>query len=294
MPAINQGTFMNRINLLSNRALAVCLAAGFYVPAVWAYPPAPHHLIYGVVRDEAGNCIDVDQAEVVLVTDAGTRITAPILQGLEPGLNFKLPIPMDSGITGDLYRPTALHPTVPFRLQVRIGQILYLPIEMKGDYARIGAPGERTRVDLTLGEDSDGDGLPDAWERALLAGLKSNQTLAGINPEGDADGDGLNNLNEYLAGTYAFDNHDGFALKIASHSGQTVRLEFMAIRGRTYWVQGSSDLVTWTKAEFLVVGDSADSPPVDSYYATDTRILAVDVAGSGEQKPMTAFRLMLE
>ena len=30
----------------------------------------------------------------------------------------------------------------------------------------LGKPSETTRLDLTLGEDSDGDGLPDAWERA--------------------------------------------------------------------------------------------------------------------------------
>jgi hypothetical protein len=48
---------------------------------------------------------------------------------------------------------------------------------MKGDLSKLGEPGKRTHLDLTLGEDLDGDGIPDAWERALLAALGGNRTL---------------------------------------------------------------------------------------------------------------------
>ena len=50
------------------------------------------------------------------------------------------------------------------------------------------------RWDMGLVSDSDGDGMPDDWERFHFGNL--NQTAAG-----DADGDGTNNLDEYLADT---------------------------------------------------------------------------------------------
>ena len=51
-----------------------------------------------------------------------------------------------------------------FRLKVKIGSVTYLPIEMKLSKA-LGQAAQSTRLDLTLGEDSDNDGLPEAPER---------------------------------------------------------------------------------------------------------------------------------
>ena len=73
---------------------------------------------------------------------------------------------------------------------------------MIGDFQSMGRPGGITQLDLTLGEDLDGDGLPDAWERSIAdAGLSINEIL----PGGDNDKDGLTNLEEYKSGNYAFD-----------------------------------------------------------------------------------------
>jgi hypothetical protein len=249
-------------------------------------------LIFGLVRDETGNPVQADDAEVVLITDAGTKVTAPILTGVEPGLNYKLPVPMDSGIADDLYQPTALRPTLPFRLQVRIGQAIFLPIEMKGDYARMGAPGGRTRIDLTLGEDANGNGLPDAWERALLA--QSGGALTEIRPEDDFDGDGVSNRDEYVAGTYAFDPKDGFTLKIVRTAGEAAVLEFMAIRGRTYAVHGSANMREWTPVPFRLPADAAAMGTVQSYYAADVRLIQVEVGTPAEQPSLRFFRLMVQ
>ena len=92
---------------------------------------------------------------------------------------------MAAGLTADAYKPTALSPLVPFKIYVRIGQVNYLPIQMKGNYAELGQPSGRTRLDLTLGEDLDGDGLPDAWERAILALLGPGKGLGDVNPNDD-------------------------------------------------------------------------------------------------------------
>jgi hypothetical protein len=183
---------------------------------------------------------------------------------------------MDAGLTADVYRPTALRPTVPFRLKVLIGQVTYIPMQMSGSYSNLGKPAEFTRLDLTLGEDSDGDGLPDAWERMLIAALGGGLTLQDIRPDDDTDGDGLSNLQEYLAGTYAFDPDDGFELNIAGFTGPNVLLEFMAIRGHTYTLWASVDLQNWIPIGFRVPNDPATAPGRNCYQATDVRILRVE------------------
>lgn len=275
---------MNPTHLVSRLSLAGALA--LLVPAgdSSAFPPAPHHQLFGTVRDERGNPLAAGSATVRFESSSGVVLSGATLVGIEPGVNYSLEIPMDAGVTADLYKATALTPTVPFSLKVQIGAVTYLPIELRGQFASLGQPGQRTRIDLTLGADTDGDGLPDAWERALLAALGGNLSLADIRPDGDDDGDGLTNLQEYLAGTYAFDKDDGFSLKIERLDAGRPVLKFLAIRGRSYVVQSSTDLTTWSDISFKDAALGASAPSMGSLLATDTRNKEVSVApASGEQ-----------
>lgn len=270
---------------LTSRRLLAGLAGSLLTVAAWAFPPAPDHLIYGYVRDEQGTPLNRPNAEVWLEANDRVLVKVPVVTDPEPGVNYRLAIPVDSGVTGDLYTPNALRPTVPFRLRVKIGNVTYLPIEMSGVANFVTRPGASSRVDLTLGVDSDGDGIPDSWERQLIAGLGGGKTLADINPNDDADGDGLSNLQEYLAGTYAFDPQDGFALSIVSTQGERPVLEFLAIRGRDYEIQGSADLQNWSRVAFSLTTDAAGTALRDSLRATDTRVRRPVVAPSEGAQP---------
>ena len=252
-----------------------------------AYPPAPHHLFYGMVRDEFGSPIAAG-AEVILETLSGVQIKTTVIPNLEPGVNYRLAVPMDAGITSDLYKPTALRPTVPFLIRVRIGKVNYLPIEMIGDMSRMGQPGQRTLLNLTLGEDTDGDGLPDAWERLI------NPDLSKVRPGDDSDRDGMTNLQEYLAGTYAFDPKDGFTLNIVRVNNGAPVLEFTAIRGRTYTLQGSPDLKAWTTQSFRIPAEGADAPTRASYPAADVRKIQIESTPADGQPVPRFFRLMTQ
>lgn len=263
-------------------------------PVLWAFPPALHHTFYGIVRDEYGRPLDVKGAEIILETSAGSRLKTRIITNLEPGVNYRLNVPMDAGLTDDSYKPTALKPAAPFRIQVKIGSTVFLPIEMKGDLNRIGQPGKSTRLNLTLGEDSDGDGLPDAWERAIIALTGSKKTIAEIKGGGDEDRDGLTNLQEYIAGTYAFDPKDGFALKIVGSHGSSAVLQFTAIKGRTYRVLSSSDLTQWMPVAFRIRVPSGTTAEVSSYSATDITPLEVEVASESTSSPLVVFKLLVE
>lgn len=240
-----------------------------------AFPPAPHHTLYGQVRNQWGDPISTLPGDVYLETPSGSQLRTGVVNGLAPGVNYELEVPMDSGTAPDLYQPTALRPFFQYRLKVVIGQTVYLPIEMAGSFSQIGQPSQRSRIDLTLGIDSDGDGLPDAWEQALIAVYGG--TLASIRPNDDTDGDGLTNLQEYLAGTYAFDPEDGFRLSITSVRPEGSTVEFTAIRGRNYRLQASPDLRTWTSVSFRVVGPGSSATLLDSYTAADVRILPVEI-----------------
>jgi Bacterial TSP3 repeat len=254
-----------------------------------AFPPAPHHEIFGLVRDELGNPLTASSTQILLEVGSDTIARTSLLVAGPPGVNYRLAIPIDSGVTADLYKPTALRPTVPFRLRVRIGNAVYLPIEMTGAEKLVTRPGASTRVDLTLGVDSDGDGLPDAWERALMAALGGRRTLADILPGNDDDGDGLSNLQEYLAGTYAFDPEDSFALTIRATELGRSYLDFTAIRGRSYSIQGSTDLQTWSPVTFRNLAEGAKAVPGTVYRSTDVRLFRAVVGPFPDEESAPRF-----
>ncbi len=82
--------------------------------------------------------------------------------------------------------------------------------------------------------DSDGDGLPDAWE--LAHGLNENDPVGENGPEGDIDHDLLTNRDEYLAGTDPRDAQSLLKIEsVALNSG--VILTFNAISNRSYGIQ---------------------------------------------------------
>lgn len=238
-----------------------------------AFPPAPHHVIYGLVRNEYGEPLSMSGAQIIFETLNGVQITGTIVPNREPGVNYRLAVAMDAGTSLDLYKPTALKPTVPFRIKVKIGTTTYLPMEMVANYANLGKPAQSTRIDLTLGEDLDNDGLPDAWQRLLLAMLGPS---ARIGPNDDADGDGISNLDEYLAGTYAFDPADGFRLELVTRPDGPPLLQFMVVSGRTYTVHSSTNLQAWTPMAFKIPADGPAAPSRPNYTATDIQILQVE------------------
>lgn len=282
---ITRSIFRNRIWLW--------LATPALIFTINAFPPAPHHTIYGLVRNELGNPLSGDNAKIILETADGVQIRGNIIPDLDPGMNYRLLIPMDSGLNLVPYAPYALHPTTSFLLRVEIAGNTYLPIEMSGDFASLGDPAKKTLINLTLGIDSDGDGLPDAWERHLMGLLGGDLTLESINKESDLDGDGLNNYEEYIAGTYANDPEDGFALAIAGFGDEGPLLEFLAIRNRTYSIFGSTDLQNWVPLHFRMMSEGSEAPARVRYQALEARVLRVEALPSPESG-IQFFKLLVQ
>ncbi len=92
--------------------------------------------------------------------------------------------------------------------------------------------------------DSDGDGMPNAWE--IQYGLNPNSSA---DANTDLDGDGLTNLQEYLAGTDPTQFNS--ALRITSLEdlgGNVARIGFFAVSNKTYGVEYKKflDDPSWT------------------------------------------------
>ena len=104
----------------------------------------------------------------------------------------------------------------------------------------------------------------------------------------------MSNLQEYLAGTIAFDLNDGFSLKMVEVNADGIAMEFMAIRGRTYTVFGSSNLKDWGLVPFHLSGDEASLPDRQSYQALETGVVQVSVSPSSGQDGPRLFKLRVE
>lgn len=282
------------MHMKSISKVAASLAGLLLGGGVLAFPPAPHHTLYGMVRNQFGDPINIFPSDVFLETPSGVQLRISVVNNLEPGVNYRLDVPMDSGTSGDTnaYQPTALKPFFPFKLKVKIGQTTYLPIQMTGNFAQIGQPGQKTRIDLTLGVDSDGDGLPDAWEYALIAIYGG--TLASIRPEDDTDGDGISNYDEYIAGTYAFDPSDGFRLALTGVNAGATTMEFLAIRGRNYTIQSSPNLQQWSSVNFRIVTGGVSGALQANYPANDVRLLRLEVPFQSGGQTNRYFRAIVQ
>ena len=256
------------------------------------FPPAPHHLIYGVVKNEQGTPLSSGDATLILTGPNGEVMRAPVDTAVGTGLNYRLQVAQDSGQTLELYEPTALLPTMPFTIWVDMNGQVYLPIQMQGDLQTLGESGGSTRLDLTLGVDSDGDGLPDSWEQNVIDfdlndGLAS---LEDVRPGDDIDGDRMTNYAEYIAGTYAFDEIDALEIEVKEIVDGVARLEFVAITGHTYKLSVLDFESGWVDQPFSL--DSSGEGSSAYYLADSVTLLSVYVIVG--TNPSALFQLHVE
>ena len=207
-----------------------------------AVPQAPV-ITYGLVRDEFG--VPFSKASAVtleLVRDgarAGTVYArCAVGDSGVPGMNYRLSLEIDSdGPT----RANAVCAGTEMFVRATAGDT-ERPLFPNAVFA-VPAQGAKQRLDFSTGTDADGDGLPDEWERWVLenapawrGGAATDADVAAFRPDGDADGDGMTNLQEYLAGTDPFLATDLF--KVESFEilpgSDRARLVFLSAEGRTY------------------------------------------------------------
>jgi len=139
----------------------------------------------------------------------------------------------------------------------------------------LAMPPTQGTANIQPNPDTDGDGMPDAWETAhgLLSGDPGD---AGLDP----DGDGMTNLAEFVAGTDPQDRGSRMVAAIEAGDG-TMLVRFLAQPDRSYTVQFSPSLQpgSWQKladvspraaAEEVTVSDPAASGQPARFYRVIT------------------------
>jgi Tol biopolymer transport system component len=89
--------------------------------------------------------------------------------------------------------------------------------------------------------DSDGDGIPDWWMIKYF-GHPTGQASDLSQASDDADGDGMSNLQEYLAGTSPIDPTSALRLSAAVPANSKMNLTWPAVTGRSYQIQYKTNL----------------------------------------------------
>jgi hypothetical protein len=124
--------------------------------------------------------------------------------------------------------------------------------------------GMEERIDLVLGAlppDSDGDGMTDAWELLHFG-------AAGADPLDDADGDGLNNLHEFRAGTDPGDARSRMEVMEVARLPEGFQLRWSSQPGKRYRIRRADTLLTRAEAYPVVQDGIAATPPFNSYFDT--------------------------
>lgn len=198
------------------------------------------------------------------------------LTNINDQFSFLLRIPCETPEAGVAATTNTVLLTSPATAYRRVtvtldGQALSLS-GASGEFAP--GPADRGRaeqVDLVLGSlaaDTDGDGLPDAWEQQFFGDL-------GAGASDDSDGDGVNNLREFRAGTIPTDPQSRFEVVEIRALPTGIRVRWSSQPDHHYVVRRSTTLLAAPAAYQTIQTGIAATPPVNEFLDT--------TAGGGAQ-----------
>ena len=262
-----------------NAAAFIATAIVAVVALAVSIPQAPV-VTYGLVRDEFGTPLGADAGAVMtLVKDAdqaGTVYSKTVAGPTAyPGVNYRLSLEIDSEGPSRSY---AVVRGTPMRVKCTIdgaprnltpSPVFATPVN-----------GTAQRLDFSIGDDADGDGIPDAWEAWVLqfAGRTYDAAaIAAFRPGDDADGDGMTNGQEYFAGTNPFLSTDLLAItsfEKTSESGgvRRIMMRFTTVPGRTYRIVTADRLDSALWAPVATTRQADGAPAFETYSGTGRQI----------------------
>ena len=252
--------------------MALAVLIGGSVGVLAGIPRVPC-TIYGLVKDSYGQPY-LSNARITFLNPEDAVAARHDIAGLIGyGINFQVSVEMDSG-SSDRYADYASRKGEVLKIVVQVDGV-QKPL-LEASTVTLTDHGTDIALSLTTGTDTDGDGLPDEWERQMMAGSGGAITnITQILPEDDFDGDGASNMHEYLSGTFAFLDYDSFAISDLERTedGRFI-FRFLSVPGKSYGIETSdnlSDSDSWAAGTFSLSADeeSTQSRIVgDGYYKT--------------------------
>jgi hypothetical protein len=195
-------------------------------------------IVYGVIRDSYGLRLSPDSAMVGAFL--GTNETARTTIKPQPaGANYRFEVNVSDPITAG---GNEIIPGSAVAIRARIGSVLQASIGNNTFTAQ--GNGSTVNINLILGVDSDGDGLPDDWERLMIANSGGQvSSLAQVGPGQDLDRDGVPDDQEFWNGTFAFLPDDLLRIEsLTRHVNGRLSFSFQPIQGASYSVEFSAGL----------------------------------------------------
>ncbi len=229
-----------------------CAASIFF--ALWLLPrlalqagglPEPDLVLYGSIRNVGGGLetrLTVGRLTWTFKPAGGGAsfaVTA-VLTNINDQFSYVLRVPCEGRIagTGAADGTLALGSVVD-RAQVTVDGQPASFVDSSQGTLNLGATdrGRIERVDLRVSIAGGGGLLPDNWQIQYFG-------RTGIDPFADPDGDGLDNLGEYRAGTHPSDPASRFAIDVVDRAPGGPQLTWSSVAGVVYTVQRSKDLFT--------------------------------------------------
>jgi hypothetical protein len=270
----NKQKRMNKFVINGLRGTLTLVVVGC-LTATWAWSqslPEPSLVFYGTVHNLADHNARITTGTITWQlrrVSSGRIITLKIpLTNVLDQFSYVVQVPCETILTGYTVSSNALDlsplPAAFDRSLVALGtnQVTFVnPAQATLSLSSMDR-GSVERVDLAVSLgliDSTGSGMPDEWQMRFFG-------FVGVNPQGDADRDGLKNVDEYRAGTNPTNAASCFAfIDYYRHPSGGYQVEWSSVEGHSYDLDRSSSLLSG----FITIQTNlAAMPPVNAYLDT--------------------------
>jgi hypothetical protein len=249
-------------------SLTLLTALVLHSPTARAEIPEPDNVLYGTIAiDNAA--ITASRTDVVV--EARRQTNGPAIASYRMGSNPQL---------GNFYslrlKLESLAPALDANASLTGSEVVMVVTDATGVRAQAGytlaGRGEFQRLDFgTAVPDSDGDGLPDAWETHYFGSLNQNASSIGAS--------GLSALQHFIAGTNPNDPNSVFKLVI-TNAGQARAISFTALRAEGPGYDGFTRLYTLESTPTLAAASWTGVPGFTNLTGNN-QIVTYQTAGLG-------------
>jgi hypothetical protein len=235
--------------------------------------PEPSLVLYGIVRNQADQNTRITTGTLtwqIRRVSSGRAITLSVLlTNLLDQFSYVVQVPCETVVTGYTVSTNALDlsplPAAFDRSQVALGTnaVKFANPDQAATLLSSLNRGSVERVDLVVNLgiiDSTGSGMPDEWQTRYFG-------FVGVDPKGDADHDGLKNVDEYRSGTNPTNAASCFAfIDCYRHPQGGYQVEWSSVEGHAYDLDRSTSLLSGFTA---IQTNLLATPPINAYHDTN-------------------------